>query len=265
MKVNQIVSEHKKGVRAMKYGKKTKGAVPVYGPDAKDAKLKPVKPVGPGAKLDEAGDVIKQYEPGKSVTTDNPQTGVSTTVDLTKTPGALRPTDDGKLALDPTPAQSNSTTGSSGNPAAPKIAPGAPVTIADDDATVSEETPDAVQQQYVTQLTQMMQTAQQPWEKKQLEYRLKAVQSGNVPRSGQGAAIKVLPPAEWEKTTNPTVIARMIGKDGLSPEYLQKSNMLGRGLDYIGLPGQNPVNPNLKFESEDDKLLDKMLTIAGLR
>lgn len=47
MKVNQIVSEHKKGVRAMKYGKKTKGAVPVYGPDAKDAKLKPVKPVGP--------------------------------------------------------------------------------------------------------------------------------------------------------------------------------------------------------------------------
>lgn len=34
----------------MKYGKKTKGAVPVYGPDAKNvAKLQPVKPVGPGA------------------------------------------------------------------------------------------------------------------------------------------------------------------------------------------------------------------------
>ena len=46
MKINQIVSEHKKGVRAMKYGKKTKGAVPVYGPESKDAKLKPVKPVG---------------------------------------------------------------------------------------------------------------------------------------------------------------------------------------------------------------------------
>jgi len=53
MKVNQIVGEHKKGVRAMKYGKKTKGAVPVYGPDSKDAKLKPVKPVGPGQKVDE--------------------------------------------------------------------------------------------------------------------------------------------------------------------------------------------------------------------
>jgi hypothetical protein len=46
MKVNQIVSEHKKGVRAMKYTTKTKGTVPVYGPDSKDAKLKPVKPVG---------------------------------------------------------------------------------------------------------------------------------------------------------------------------------------------------------------------------
>lgn len=46
MKVNQIVREHKKGVRAMKYTKKTKGTVPVYGPDSTDAKLKPVKPVG---------------------------------------------------------------------------------------------------------------------------------------------------------------------------------------------------------------------------
>lgn len=46
MKVNQIVSEHKKGVRAMKYTKKTKSTVPVYGPDAKTAKLKPIKPVG---------------------------------------------------------------------------------------------------------------------------------------------------------------------------------------------------------------------------
>ncbi len=53
MKVNQIVSEHKKGVKAMKYGKKTKGTVPVYGPDSKDAKLKPVKPTGAGQKIDE--------------------------------------------------------------------------------------------------------------------------------------------------------------------------------------------------------------------
>lgn len=99
-------------------------------------------------------------------------------------------------------------------------------------------------QSYISQLTSMMQQATQPWEKKQLEYRIKAVQQGMVPQNK-----KILPPAEWERTTNPTIIARIIGKDGLSPEYLEKSNMLGRGLDYIGLPGQHPTNPGLKFES----------------
>lgn len=57
MKVKQVVGEHKKGVRAHIYNKKTttkaKGAVPLYGPDKNDAKLKPmeaieVKPM-PGA------------------------------------------------------------------------------------------------------------------------------------------------------------------------------------------------------------------------
>lgn len=99
-------------------------------------------------------------------------------------------------------------------------------------------------QSYISQLTAMMQQATQPWEKKQLEYRIKAVQQGMVPQNK-----KILPPAEWEKSTDPTTIARIIGKDGLSPEYLEKSNMFGRGLDYIGLPGQHPTNPNLKFES----------------
>jgi len=99
-------------------------------------------------------------------------------------------------------------------------------------------------QGYISQLTAMMQQATQPWEKKQLEYRIKAVQQGMVPRDK-----KILPPAEWEKTTDPTTISRIIGKDGLSPEYLEKSNMFGRGLDYIGLPGRHPTNPGLKFES----------------
>ncbi len=99
-------------------------------------------------------------------------------------------------------------------------------------------------QSYISQLTAMMQQATQPWEKKQLEYRIKAVQNGMVPRDK-----KILPPAEWEKSTSPTIIARIVGKDGLSPEYLEKSNMFGRGLDYIGLPGQHPTNPGLKFES----------------
>ncbi len=99
-------------------------------------------------------------------------------------------------------------------------------------------------QSYISQLSAMMQQATQPWEKKQLEYRIKAVQQGMVPQNK-----KILPPAEWERTTDPTTISRIVGRDGLSPEYLEKSNMLGRGLDYIGLPGRHPTNPGLKFES----------------
>lgn len=99
-------------------------------------------------------------------------------------------------------------------------------------------------QSYISQLTAMMQQATEPWQKKQLEYRIKAVQQGMVPQNK-----KILPPIEWERTTSPTIIARIIDKDGLSPEYLEKTNMFGRGLDYIGLPGRHPTNPDLKFES----------------
>ena len=101
---------------------------------------------------------------------------------------------------------------------------------------------DPLAQQYISQLTALMAQATQPWEKKQLEYRIKAVQDGMIPKNKQ-----VLPPAEWEKSTDPTTIARIIGKDGLSPAYLQNSNMFGRGLDFIGIPGQHPSNPSLKY------------------
>jgi len=47
MKVNQIVTEHKKGVKAMKYAKKAKSTVPLYGPGKQEAKLTPVKPITP--------------------------------------------------------------------------------------------------------------------------------------------------------------------------------------------------------------------------
>lgn len=113
----------------------------------------------------------------------------------------------------------------------------------EDDAeqSVEEDSTSGLAQQQIQQMTQLMQQAQQPWEKAQLRDRIKHVQSGNVVNK------PILAPAEWEKNTDPTTIARIISKDGLSPEYLEKSNMIGRGLDYIGLPGQNPVNPKLKF------------------
>ena len=100
MKVNQIVSEHKKGVRAMKYAKKTKSTVPVYGPDAGDAKLKPVKPQGPSSsKVNEemAGQMVgkvQQVKPDGSVEIQKPS-GDTTTVQST----ALQPGDNNKLTM----------------------------------------------------------------------------------------------------------------------------------------------------------------------
>ena len=54
----------------MKYTKKTKGTVPVYGPDSTDAKLKPVKPVGASAKLDEQGVEVKPMPGASQVSVD---------------------------------------------------------------------------------------------------------------------------------------------------------------------------------------------------
>ena len=57
MKVNQIVNEHKKGVRAKIYNKKAtvkaQGSIPLYGPDKQEAKLTPYKP----KKIDEAEEI----------------------------------------------------------------------------------------------------------------------------------------------------------------------------------------------------------------
>lgn len=133
MKVNQIVSEHKKGVRAMKYGKKTKGAVPVYGPDAKNvAKLKPVKPVGPGSKVDEA--VLKAFDPGKQAVISDPDKGTDITLDLTKPQNmaALKPNDQGQLEYDPTPDMAAQ--GAQQAPAENPLKPGAEIAIKADEA-----------------------------------------------------------------------------------------------------------------------------------
>ena len=76
MKVNQIVSEHKKGVRAMKYTKKTKSTVPVYGPDANNAKLKPVKPTGT---VSESEVTLKPMPGAQEVDIDGKAVGTATT------------------------------------------------------------------------------------------------------------------------------------------------------------------------------------------
>jgi hypothetical protein len=93
MKVNQIVSEHKKGVRAMKYTTKTKGTVPVYGPDSKDAKLKPVKPTGTINEVDSVATAVKQNPDGSTVYKD------ATGAEKTAAAGEIKTGPDGKPTL----------------------------------------------------------------------------------------------------------------------------------------------------------------------
>jgi hypothetical protein len=224
MKVNQIVGEHKKGFRAKKYAQKPKKYIEPIKPQGPSNAKEPVSETQPGGLVGK----ISAVDKSKGTATIQGPAGETKTIDVSQ----LKPGENNTVTLN-----------------TPELTPGTPVNA----EKSMEESPEAQAQQYISQLTALMQQATQPWEKKQLEYRIKAVQQGMVPQNK-----KVLPPAEWEKNTDPTTISRIIGKDGLSPEYLQKSNMFGRGLDYIGLPGQHPTNPGLKFESSELDLIKKL-------
>lgn len=92
--------------------------------------------------------------------------------------------------------------------------------------------------QYVQQLQAMAQQYKEPWQQAQIQARIKNVQSGNVPKSATGGAIKVLDPVAWEKQTDPTTLSRILGVVGTSaysPEYLKQHGMVDRGLSYVGL------------------------------
>ena len=124
MKINQIVTEHKKGVKAMKYTKKTKSTVPLYGPDKQEAKLTPVKPIKPVKTVSEDAPigVVSAVSPdGKEVTikkTDGSE--------LKTTGSAVMPGPDGKTAqLAPQ--------------AGAGLKPGTPVTNSGTEGAVSEE------------------------------------------------------------------------------------------------------------------------------
>jgi hypothetical protein len=141
MKVNQIVSEHKKGVRAMKYTKKTKSTVPVYGPDANNAKLKPVKPTGT---VTEGEAVIKAID-DKHAELSDPTTGTTFNIDRTNPQGAatLQPDPEtGKVKFDPTPEP---TSGAAAGGAPNPLTTGAKVEIdvaeAGNDGTAGEVGP----------------------------------------------------------------------------------------------------------------------------
>ena len=286
MKVNQIVSEHKKGVRAMKYSKKTKGAVPVYGPDAKNAaNLKPVKPTGP---LGEA--TLKAYD-GKMATIDDQEHGKTINLDLTKPENAasLKPNDQGQLEYDPTPDMGAAAATPGGEPAGPK--PGAEVTIKADEAggefAVQDKTDDFIDDVvdheygdeqvdeapdtiYPVQLgpQPMAKTSPKPtaivaskkWTAITPEIEEKASQQGfrkvmlqfggkmvpGLEGGDQQLGSKIIvAPSDFESMTS-TGASTM--RRGMGVQSAEKTG--------IGAP---------PLREADDILLDKMLTIAGLR
>ena len=250
MKVNQIVSEHKKGVRAMKYSKKTKGAVPVYGPKANDAKLKPVKPVGPGAKLDEAGIEIKPMPGAAQIQSDGKTIGTAdaataNTIKQAVEKGALNLTNPNDPAA-PNQGQSMEETNPNdvgGDPTDNFIADVTDQEFSQEQGREVDEAPE--------QSTYFVDTSSNPPS-------VKTTATARVP-------IKVNP-----KLDNPTpdVIARAQSQ-GFNQVLLNVNGKTVPGFlsgerCFVGQQvfQQLTANPVVK---EDDALLAQMLTIAGLK
>jgi hypothetical protein len=231
MKVNQIVSEHKKGVRAMKYTTKTKGTVPVYGPDSKDAKLKPVKPTGTNEAIEVkpmpgASQVVSD---GKPIAT----TDAATAQAIAKAAGEgnFNPTDGTeKPAL-----ETNSDVGPVG---------GDPTDEYIQDITADEGMFDVPTNPQIEALKAMLadpKYASNPMAKSQLEKRLKIAQDRASLDQGQAMGAGGSP------------------KPVLDPDAFSKANPNFKETQSAVYPSRN------KVQEADDVLLGKMLSIAGLR
>ena len=287
MKINQIVSEHKKGVRAMKYASKTKGTVPVYGPKASNGKLQPVKPQGP---IGEA--VLKAYD-GKQATIDDPEHGKTINLDLTKpeNSASLKPNEQGQLEYDPTPDMG--TAGAQGaDQAGPK--PGTEVTIKADEMMGGDKTDkyiDAVIDKDFerAQGREVDETSEGP---NNTNTYAVDTSSGTPMAKSSPKPTTIVPSKIWFDLT-PEIEDKaygqgfrkvylshggeiMPGLEGgdmklgskviVSPRHFQQlsrsnSNTPGRS-DRPGSINKPPVD---RLREADNVLLDKMLTIAGLR
>lgn len=267
MKVNQIVSEHKKGVLAMKYTTKTKGAVPVYGPDSKDAKLKPVKPTGALSEVDSMGTAVKQNPDGSTVYKD------ATGAEKTAAPGEIKTGPDGK----PTLAIAGINPGEQINitdKVAEVVEPvgGDPTDDYIQDITADEGMFDAPTNPQIEALKAMLadpKYASNPMAKSQLEKRLKIAQDRASLDQGQAMGAGGSP------------------KPVLDPDAFSKANPKFKETQSAVYPSRNPGTPAAdaavqaatqpaqlhqsvmpsrnKVQEADDVLLGKMLTIAGLR
>jgi hypothetical protein len=214
MKVNQIVSEHKKGVKAKKYTKKT------VNPSVAHAKAKEkLQPVGPMEETAIPGQMVgkvSKVDPATGKVDVQSPTGQTSTVNATQ----LAPGDNNKLSMQ-----------------VPNVQPGMEV----DAAKVQEEQPGVDPQ--MSALQQLLTTAQQPWEQAQIKWRmdnLKSQQSmAGEPGAGMGAPvdargnlIPVLPTKEW-MAKNPSIL-KQLPNEALPPQ-MQRPGMLDRIKSLAGI------------------------------
>lgn len=253
MKVNQIVSEHKKGVRAMKYGKKTKGTVPVYGPDANNAKLKPVKPVGTNEAVE-----VKPMPGASQVSVDGKPIA---TTDAATAQVISQAAEKGQFTATDGTSQPTTENGAEvgGDPTDDFI----------QDVSAEEGIFDAPTNPQIEALKAMLadpKYASNPAWKSQLEKRLKIAQDRASLDQGQamgasGQPKPVLAPDEFSKS-NPNfkeVQSPFPSRNETDPAKIAANAAVRPGTANPAMPSRT------KVQEADDILLDKMLTIARLR
>ena len=255
MKVNQIIGEHKKGVRAMKYAKKTKSTVPVYGPEANDAKLKPVKPVGT-VKEDNVSATIKAID-DKHAEIETPM-GVMN-LDRTKPEGAaalmVNP-ETKEPILDLTPDVNAAPQQGEANP----LSTGAKLTVKTDEA--GNDIGGDATDDYINDVTdhdfEQSQGVEQPAEEGMLDA---IMGPSSNPQIDQLKAML----ADPKYASNPAFKAQLEKRLKIA----QDRHDLGKGMaaDKSGQPAKvlPPDQYTGDLREADNALLNKMLTIAGLR
>ena len=265
MKVNQIVSEHKKGVLAKKYTTKTKGTVPVYGPDSKDAKLKPVKPVGTNEAITVqpmpgASQVVSD---GKPIATTDAATAQAIAQAAEK--GQFNPTDGTDKPVPEAGGGEDDEYADSGYV-------GGDATddfVQDITMDTDEGIFDAPTNPQIEALKAMLadpRYASNPIAKAQLEKRLKIAQDRASMDQGQamgasGQPKSVLDPDAFSKA-NPSfkeVQSPYPSRNETDPAKIAANAAVRPGTANPGMPSRS------KIQEADDILLDKMLTISKLR
>lgn len=251
MKVNQIVNEHKKGVRAHIYTKKAttkaQGSVPLYGPDKQEAKMTPYK--APKAKpvMEVDAKITKSDQSGVEITAGD---GVKTTLPPDKA-SALAPDPQNPNEYDLNPAVTNPSASGTGEPTTPKVGASVEMKTQESGSDGLKTRPDRLNTFPVSL-------------------------QGSTPSAlmgGRGPQ-PITSSSKW--TTLTPEIEDKLATQSFSVVYLKVNDKLipaasGGGKLYVGsqdyplLTAGSAMRESRERKTQDDILLDKMLTIAGLR